>query len=740
MSDQIVGYRYKFGLHMGIGRGPVNEVCEVRVGDRTAWTGSIADTTLNVPVNAYDLFGGDDHEGGVQGTMDILMGRPDQVAPAGLSAMLGGLVPGFRRVLTVFFDGMVCAISPYPKPWKFRVRRTTAGWDGDAFAPELATITLDGSGSGTAIGTPSGAADSYRACRLYAENFAALTHPSLSWAPGATWTVEGRFKFASWQSGPIYSTTDGLLGYYTYQPLFYDMFGWIVLYDSTVAQFVIINGATGLETTTSFAPSSVDLGVEFALAVEVSATRLKLWRDGVLLMDNSTVNVTNNSPSNIGFTIGSSYASRNYFLAFDGYVRDIRVTSAARYAGNYTPVHPLPQGTDDPLWSAVELLLPCDELMNSSVPHDDSNHARTTVKNGRVEFTGTSGANGSTEFPDSSPVIKAANPAHVIYETLTNREWGRGLPRAAIDSGSFTAAAQTLYNEGFGFCFRWSRQDTIESFIQMVLDHISASLYSDRTTGLLTLKLIRADYVVADVPLFDADSGLLEITEATYGSPAGLVNEVVVGYHDPVSDTDRKVKIGNLANLRTSNRAINSVSFERPGIPTSGLALRVAQRELRATSVSLRRFAITLDRRGWNVHPGQVIRIRDITRNIPDTVVRVGRFEGGTLQDGKIKIVCAQDVFAMPATSFGGSQGANWTPPTSTPCIGRHEVVEMPYAVLARIMSPADFAALTPESARFGVVCEVGQALNNSFAVAVRDGAATSDDAPVDSTYCGYIP
>ena len=64
----------------------------------------------------------------------------------------------------------------------------------------------------------------------------------------------------------------------------------------------------------------------------------------------------------------------------------------------------------------------------------------------------------------------------------------------------------------------------------------------------------------------------------------------------------------------------------------------------------------------------------------------------------------------------------------------------MPYAVLARIMSPADFAALTPESARFGVVCEVGQALNNSFAVAVRDGAATSDDAPVDSTYCGYIP
>ena len=740
MSDQIVGYRYKFGLHMGIGRGPVNEVCEVRVGDRTAWTGSITDTTLNVPVNAYDLFGGDDHEGGVQGTMDILMGRPDQVAPAGLSAMLGGLVPGFRRVLTVFFDGMVCAISPYPKPWKFRVRRTTAGWDGDAFAPELATITLDGSGSGTAIGTPSG---SYRACRLYAENFAALMHPSLIWVPGATWTVEGRFKFASWQGGMIHSS-DGRIRHYNYQPLFSSLSWWIVVYDSANVCFRVLSPGFGMMGAVS-APSPITLDTEFVLAVEVTGSAVKIWRDGVLLttvtdMPFVDASMSISLPANPGITIGAVAGSANYFFAFDGCVRDIRVTSAARYSGNYTPVHPLPQGTDDPLWSAVELLLPCDDLIGSSVPHDDSNHARTTVKQGRVEFTGTNGLNGSTEFPDSSPVIKAANPAHVIYETLTNREWGRGLPRAAIDSVSFTAAAQTLYNEGFGFCFRWSRQDTIESFIQMVLDHISASLYSDRTTGLLTLKLIRADYVVADVPLFDADSGLLEITEATYGSPAGLVNEVVVGYHDPVSDTDRKVKIGNLANLRTSNRAINSVSFERPGIPTSGLALRVAQRELRATSVSLRRFAITLDRRGWNVHPGQVIRIRDITRNIPDTVVRVGRFEGGTLQDGKIKIVCAQDVFAMPATSFGGSQGANWTPPTSTPCIGRHEVVEMPYAVLARIMSPADFAALTPESARFGVVCEVGQALNNSFAVAVRDGAATSDDAPVDSTYCGYIP
>lgn len=83
----IRGYRYIFGIHMGICRGPVDEITEIRVGDRTAWTGSVT-SNQHVPIEAYDLFGGEDGEGGVQGELCVMMGNSDQVACPGLVAMI----------------------------------------------------------------------------------------------------------------------------------------------------------------------------------------------------------------------------------------------------------------------------------------------------------------------------------------------------------------------------------------------------------------------------------------------------------------------------------------------------------------------------------------------------------------------------------------------------------------------------------------------------------------------------
>ncbi len=32
-----IGYSYYFGIHMGLGRGPVDEITHIKVGDKTAW-------------------------------------------------------------------------------------------------------------------------------------------------------------------------------------------------------------------------------------------------------------------------------------------------------------------------------------------------------------------------------------------------------------------------------------------------------------------------------------------------------------------------------------------------------------------------------------------------------------------------------------------------------------------------------------------------------------------------------
>lgn len=338
--------------------------------------------------------------------------------------------------------------------------------------------------------------------------------------------------------------------------------------------------------------------------------------------------------------------------------------------------------------------------------------------------------------------IKAMNGAHIIFEALTNRPWGRGLSYSAIDTPSFEQAAQTLFNEGFGLCMAWKRQDSIESFVQAVLDTIGAVLYVDRRTALLTLKLIRADYVRSELPLYTTGNGILEISDAAVSTASGSLNEVIVNYRDPVSNEMRSVRAQNLASLQSSNGEFKSKTVEFKGVPTGSLALRLAQRELRANAEGLRRFKFTMDRRGWRIAPGSVIRIEDPLRKIPDTVVRVAHVEDGTLVNGKITVTGVQDVFSLPATSFVEEEPNRYEPPVKNACVGEHKVFEIPYIMLVRNMSAADFQTLDNTSAYFGAVVDQGTNQQNvAYDTAVRTSAVTPDDWPSSGdSYCGYTP
>lgn len=143
-SKATIGYRYYMGIHMALARGPLDEIVEIRVGDKQAWKGSITGNT-EIYIDQPNLFGGEEKEGGIQGTLAVLMGAKTQTVHARLAAMLGGIVPAFRGVATTFFDGLICAMSPYPKTWAWRVRRTQKGWHSDAvWYPAKATISLEG--------------------------------------------------------------------------------------------------------------------------------------------------------------------------------------------------------------------------------------------------------------------------------------------------------------------------------------------------------------------------------------------------------------------------------------------------------------------------------------------------------------------------------------------------------------------------------------------------------------------
>lgn len=595
MSDPIIGYRYSMGVHMGISRGPVDSLVEVRVGDKTAWplgrltqTGGGTVSTWNettwqltttytpetyavtgaqdpvpvstdgVVVNAPNLFGGEGKEGGVVGKLDVMMGEDTQPVNPRLSAMLGGaLVSAFRGMFTLFYDGVIASLNPYPKPWKFRVRRATKGWDGACWYPERAIVTLHQplaeSGSGVAPTLQNvQVSEGVRASRASpSDPWIANIHPN-----GTLISVDGLIMSGDWQGE----------GWYTASP---------------------VNG--------------------------VDYTRV-----------GNTFTFVGDSPSPGWQAYGISYA-----------------------------------GTSIEITYTVERLV----LPPGDIPAGYSN-----------------------------PEIAAMNPAHIIYECITNRDWGRGLSSSFINAASFTAAADTLYAEGFGLCLKWAREDTVDAFVQRVLDHIGAALYAEKSSGLITLKLIRADYVAGSLPIFTTENGILSIDEDSESTSQLLTNEIVVKYVNPVTNEDAELRVQNLAGIQATG-AINSKTVDYPGLPLGSLAARVGQRDLRVHGTPLRRLKLTMNRNAYAIEPGGVMRVSNPARGIADMVLRVGKIEDNP--DSTIVITAVQDVFGLAATAFINPSIPATVPSTDLGPALQSDIKEASYNDLVRIMTPAELAALT---------------------------------------------
>lgn len=141
-KSQTVGFRYSFDIHFGIAKA-IDGILALRASGKTAWTGN-ATTNQTIAINAPNLFGGDKGEGGIQGTLDLMLGAEDQPQNARLVAALGGLVPNFRGFAGGFFSGLVTSINPYPKKWELLRYRQLAGWDGAVWYPETCAINLVG--------------------------------------------------------------------------------------------------------------------------------------------------------------------------------------------------------------------------------------------------------------------------------------------------------------------------------------------------------------------------------------------------------------------------------------------------------------------------------------------------------------------------------------------------------------------------------------------------------------------
>ncbi|MBU9699986.1 VWA domain-containing protein [Rhodobacteraceae bacterium HSP-20] len=299
------------------------------------------------------------------------------------------------------------------------------------------------------------------------------------------------------------------------------------------------------------------------------------------------------------------------------------------------------------------------------------------------------------------------NPAHIIRECLTNRDWGLGYSSVEIGP-SFTGAADALYTEGFGLSLIWQKDSSIEEFIASVLDHIDATLFIDRRTGLWELKLIRADYVAASLPLFD-ETNVVDWGRLGRRSPSDLVNSVTVRFTDAWSDDTGAVSVTDTARVQAMGEVL-ATTLDYPGIRYQGLALRVAERDLRALSAPLLTGEIVVNREGADLGPGDVIRLRSTRLGLDDVVMRISEIGQGDGRDNGIRLKIAEDVFALGATAIAGGRMPTGTGVAAPPrALARRMVEEAPYWLLVRELGHSEADRRLAEDPDAGALVATGE-------------------------------
>lgn len=238
---------------------------------------------------------------------------------------------------------------------------------------------------------------------------------------------------------------------------------------------------------------------------------------------------------------------------------------------------------------------------------------------------------------------KDTNPAHAIYELMTSRDFGSSLSISRIDVESFELAAQTLYNEGFGISIKWINQGKVKDMILEVLDHINALLYEDPRTGLSTLKLLRDDYDVDDLPVADYTNCTVTSFQRKQEE---LVNEIVVTYTNPETYDEATVTVQDLAGIASEGGVI-STGRNYYGVHRADLAKNLGERDLRAESYPLATAEIEFFREFWDITPGMVLKLDSPDDADEILIMRVMKIDDATTGSGPIKATVVEDIFAL---------------------------------------------------------------------------------------------
>lgn len=297
------------------------------------------------------------------------------------------------------------------------------------------------------------------------------------------------------------------------------------------------------------------------------------------------------------------------------------------------------------------------------------------------------------------------NFVHMIRECLTDPDWGMGYADADIDDTSFTAAADTLFNECFGGSVLWDREIPIEDFVNELMKHIDAVLYVSRTSGKFVLKLIRNDYDVGTLTTLD-ESNIVKVSKPTRAAFGELTNSVTVEYWDKNTGKKASLTVNDTALVQMQGAVINT-SLEYKALTSAPHAAIVAQRDLRSLSNPLLSCTIyaNIDARDLNI--GSVFIFSWARWGVSEMVMRITGIAVGDGKNNQVRIECIQDVFDTPETAIVIANESQWTNPQQEPTAvdpAKQVAEEAPYLELVQVLGQSDIDSKLEQDNTLGYV------------------------------------
>lgn len=329
------------------------------------------------------------------------------------------------------------------------------------------------------------------------------------------------------------------------------------------------------------------------------------------------------------------------------------------------------------------------------------------------------GVSASIPRPDGSGVD--ANPIHIIYECLTNQDWGMGADPTTLDTAAFTAAASTLANEGFGISMLWNQSGTIEAFVNEVLNHIAGSIFTHPRTGKMTIRLLRDDYDVNALRTINPDNASVSsFSRKAWGE---TVNEVKVTWTNPSNEKEETVYAQDLGNIAMQGTVVSD-SRNYFGVRSAALAQKLCNRELRSASAPLSIIEVTVDRSLWDVTPLECLKVDWPEYGLAGQVMRVMKVNYGRTGASAIKLSLVEDVYSLPNVTFVTPPGSEWVDPAVEPeNITQARLFPLPAYMVA---SEADLSSFAyPEAGMAVIAASPVQGYTGSFDVMLQSPTAS---------------